>query len=376
MGAPKKYHFLFAVEMTGGNATYFQNLKDVIGVRDDIYSTWLPIETSPPELLARIPPISMNWTLKGGLVTRARVRALEKSGITFDAALFHHQVIATFLREFRRRVPLVISTDATPISFYQYANWYHSHVARPEGIAGQIKRIITRSVYDDAAFLLPFSTWTKRSLMKDYGISEEKISVVPPGINLRKWSSPRRDSSPARDEKRAIRLLFVGGDFLRKGGDLLAEIARREEFHRCEFHFVTRSFSGPRTDNISVHAGLEINSDQLIALYREADIFVLPTRADLTAQAICEAMAMCLPVISTDVGGNADVVIDGETGYLVPVDDESALLDRLRRLINNLELRTQLGQNARRLAESKFDLEKNAETIVEYLKKAAELKLR
>jgi glycosyltransferase involved in cell wall biosynthesis len=376
MDVPKKYHFLFAVEMTGGNATYFQNLKDVISIRDDVCSTWLPIELEPRELMARIPPISMNWTLKGGLVTRVRVRALERSGMIFDAAFFHHQVVATFLREFRRRVPLVISTDATPTSYYQYAKWYNSQVAHPDSIRGKLKLIVTRSVYNDAAFLLPFSNWTKRSLMSDYGVPEEKISVIPPGINLRKWSPPLRGSHPAKGEGQAVRLLFVGGDFLRKGGDLLIRIAGRDEFQRCEFHFVTQGFAGQHTNNVFVHAGLKVNSDRLIALYREADVFVLPTRADLTPQAICEAMAMGLPVISTDVGGNADVVIDGETGYLVPVDDEEALAERLGRLIHNPELRTQLGQNAKTLAESKFDLEKNAETIVEYLKKAAELRLQ
>jgi glycosyltransferase involved in cell wall biosynthesis len=374
MDVGKKYRFLFVIEMTGGNATYFQNLKDVISVRDDICSTWLPIELEPRELIARVPPISMNWTLRGGLVTRARVRALERSGLHFDAAFFHHQVVATFLHEFRRRVPLVISTDATPISYFQYAKWYGSRVAHPGSIAGKFKRAITRSVYKDASFLLPFSTWTKKSLMEDYGIPEEKISVIPPGINLKRWVSgqaPKRKLDSEKNGKRIVRLLFVGGDFLRKGGDLLLEIARREDFQQCEFHLVTRSFSGSLPSNLFVHTGVEINSDRLIGLYREADVFVLPTRADLTPQAICEAMVMGLPVVSTDVGGNADAVIEGETGYLIPVDDKDALADRLKRLVENSELRMHLGLNAKRLAESKFDLEKNAQAIIGCLVKAA-----
>jgi glycosyltransferase involved in cell wall biosynthesis len=377
MDTNKKYSFLFVVEMTGGNATYFQNLKDVISVRDDVCSTWLPVELEPRELIARVPPISMNWTLRGGLVTRARVRALERSGLHFDAAFFHHQVVATFLHEFRRRVPLVISTDATPVSYFQYAKWYSSRVADPESIAGKFKRAITRSVYKDASFLIPFSTWTKKSLMEDYGIPEEKISVIAPGINLKRWASGqarKRGSDSTGGIKRVVRLLFVGGDFLRKGGDLLLEIAAREEFQRCEFHFVTRSFRGSRPSNVFVHTGVEINSDRLIGLYREADVFVLPTRADLTPQAICEAMVMGLPVVSTDVGGNADAVIEGETGYLIRVDDKDALAGRLRSLVENPELRIRLGSNARRMGESKFDLEKNAAAIIDCLIKAANTK--
>jgi glycosyltransferase involved in cell wall biosynthesis len=108
--------------------------------------------------------------------------------LLFDAAFFHHQLVATLLHEFRRRVPIVISTDATPISYFRYARWYGSHGAHPESIAGKFKRAFTRSVYKDASFLLPFSTWTRKSLMEDYGIPGEKISVIPPGINLRRWS--------------------------------------------------------------------------------------------------------------------------------------------------------------------------------------------
>jgi glycosyltransferase involved in cell wall biosynthesis len=373
MRSKKKYRFLFAVEMTGGNATWFQNLKDAIGGREDVESTWLPIELQPKETIAHIPPISLNWTLKGGLVTRMRVRLLERSGLAFDAALFHHQVIATFLSgfasKFAKRVPTLISLDATPVSMLRYGQWYNTSVADPDSVVRQLKRSVTRSVYLNAAHLLPFSAWAKESLMKDYGVQEDKITVVPPSINLRKWRCVLSAFSGGPSKR--LRVLFVGGDFLRKGGDLLVRIARREEFQKFEFHFVTRSFSGTPGGNVFVHSDLGINSQPLIELYSTSDVFVLPTRADLSSWVLLEAMATGVPVISTKVAGIPEIVIDGQTGYLVEPDDEDTLVERLKMLLHNPELRRRFARTGRERVESHFNLEMNAEVIVERLKAAA-----
>jgi glycosyltransferase involved in cell wall biosynthesis len=369
----KKYHFLFGVEMTGGNAAWFQNLKDAIGEREDVDSTWLPIELEPRELIAHIPPISLNWTLKGGLVTRRRVRLLERSGLAFDAAYFHHQVIATFLcgfaRGFARRVPTVISLDATPASMLQYGYWYKTPVASPNSVIRKLKRSMTRSVYANAAHLLPFSAWARDSLIKDYGVRADKITVVPPSIDLHKWKYVPRTASEG--SQKPLRVLFVGGDFARKGGDLLSRIARREEFQNCEFHFVTRSFSGIPERNVFVHPSLGINSQPLIALYRMSDVFVLPTRADISPWVLLEAMATGVPALSTKTGAIPEIIVDGQSGYLVESDDEEALVDRLRMLLHDPELRRRFARNARERVERHFDLKRNAGVIVERLKLAS-----
>jgi glycosyltransferase involved in cell wall biosynthesis len=369
----KKYRFIFAVEMTGGNATWFLNLKDAISLREDVDSTWLPIELLPKETVARVPPISLNWTLKGGLVTRRRVRLLEKSGMRFDAALFHHHAIATFLSGFlggfARRVPSLISLDTTPISMIQFARWYATPVWSPDSVIGRVKHFITRSVYADAVHLLPFSAWAGQSLVRDYGMSADKITVVPPSIDLHKWKCFSRTARENSQEP--LRILFVGGDFVRKGGDLLLQVAKREEFRDCEFHFVTRSFAGDPGENCVVHSNVGINSEQLIALYCMSDVFVLPTRADLSSWAVVEAMATGLPVISTKVAGIPEIIVDGQNGFLIQPEDGGALVDRLRILLRDPGLRWQFGRNSRKRVELCFSLEKNAEMIVERLKLAS-----
>ena len=66
----------------------------------------------------------------------------------------------------------------------------------------------------------------------------------------------------------------------------------------------------------------------------EADIFVLPSRSEGFSNAIVEAMAASLPVIATDVGGNAEAVKDGVTGYIIPPEDPAALSGAIIRLLS------------------------------------------
>jgi glycosyltransferase involved in cell wall biosynthesis len=105
--------------------------------------------------------------------------------------------------------------------------------------------------------------------------------------------------------------------------------------------------------------------------YREADVFVLPCvvardgRRDVTPNAVIEAMAMKLPVISTPIAGLAEIVEHGTSGLLVPPEDSVALADEIERLTRNPALATKLGENARQRIESRFDADKN---VVERLR--------
>ena len=110
-------------------------------------------------------------------------------------------------------------------------------------------------------------------------------------------------------------------------------------------------------------------------LYDRADVFALPTQADFSpTNSICEAMAMGLPVISTNVGGLDEIVLHGKNGFIVPKDDVEALAGCLKRLGSDEKLRLRLGKNARAMAEERFDVEKNAKRIVDYMKEAVRMR--
>ncbi|MBM2839822.1 MAG: glycosyl transferase group 1, partial [Bacteroidetes bacterium] len=200
-----KYRFLFAGAMFGGNASLFESMREVVSARDDIESTWLLMESHPRELIARLPPFSWNWTLKGGLSMRSRVLAKEKEGAQFDAVFFNHLIPAIFLNEFRKRVPSIIAMDATPPLLDLYGKWYDVPPASKVKALEKLKYTLTRKAYLDARYLMPCSDWVAQSLRSDYDIPQEKIHMTPEGINLSKWKAPKRSAT----NQRPVRVLFI-----------------------------------------------------------------------------------------------------------------------------------------------------------------------
>jgi len=85
-----------------------------------------------------------------------------------------------------------------------------------------------------------------------------------------------------------------------------------------------------------------------------ADVFVLPSRSEGFSNAIIEAMAASLPVVATDVGGNAEAVKTGETGYIVPAENADALAAALDILLTDPQKARQMGAAGRRLVEENF----------------------
>ena len=88
-----------------------------------------------------------------------------------------------------------------------------------------------------------------------------------------------------------------------------------------------------------------------------SDIFVLPSRSEGFSNAIVEAMAASLPVVATNVGGNAEAVEDGVTGFIVPSDDPAALSAAIIRLISNPSQAKAMGEAGRNLVMEKFTTE-------------------
>ncbi len=314
---PQKRKYLFVSAPFGGIEVFCKNIQRVVDERDEIDASWIWIEYQPKEFISRIPPLSLNWTVKGGLVARSRVKKLVRAGGQFDAVFFNHTIPATFLSRFRKRVPMILSLDGTPQVLAPYSLWYRGREKKTAGIAASVKRCLIRNIYKDAVHIFAWSNLVRESLINDYEIDPDKISIVPPGIDLRLWTPVSGNTRTSDRRHQPIKILFVGGEFQRKGGDLLLRIAHREEFRNCEFHFVTRAFQGMLGSNCFVHDNVKANSTKLIDLYHKADLFVLPTRADLApTMAICEAMASGLPVVSTSVGGLEEIVKHGETGYI------------------------------------------------------------
>jgi glycosyltransferase involved in cell wall biosynthesis len=117
-----------------------------------------------------------------------------------------------------------------------------------------------------------------------------------------------------------------------------------------------------------VHNSLQPNTNELLQLYQNSDLFVLPSLGECFGIATIEAMAAGLPVIATSVGGTADIIDEGRNGYIVPCGDVAALSGAIGRIMTDESLRRQMARQSRMIAEERFDLRRNAHRTFEHLR--------
>lgn len=114
------------------------------------------------------------------------------------------------------------------------------------------------------------------------------------------------------------------------------------------------------------------SKEDISEVLRCFDIFVLPSLAEGISNTILEAMASGLPVVATKVGGNPELVIDGETGLLVPPSDPEAMAGALRSYVLNAELLSRHGRAGRQRVEENFSLLKMVEAYISVYDKTIE----
>ena len=112
-----------------------------------------------------------------------------------------------------------------------------------------------------------------------------------------------------------------------------------------------------KDNGLSDHAWLPGERNDIAELLRSLDIFVLPSKAEGISNTILEAMASGLPVIATRVGGNAELVIDGDTGFLVEKENAQEMAGALSMLTNDVGKRKQLSVAAYQRAQNQFSID-------------------
>ena len=368
----KHYNIGFVMEQALGHVTHHQNLARWVEDDATIGATWLPIPTQAGDRWERMPGVRGNWSLKASL--RAR-DALQTAGKTqaFDALLLHTQTVSLFALDWMRRVPSVISLDATPLNYDRVGAEY-GHQAGGEGWMERQKFRWYQRAFGAAAALTTWCEWAKTSLVNDYGVPASKITVIAPGVDMARWQFGAARQSGTAGGK--TRLLFVGGDFARKGGPELVDAFNAGLNRDCILDVVTKDADAIRdlggVDGVRVHQGLTANSTELCALYAQADMFVFPTRGDCMPLAVMEAMAAGLPVIATDVGALREEVEEGLSGLMVKPRDPNAIGEAVRALIADPARREQMGRAGRELAEQRFDACHNYNAILALLKTTAD----
>ncbi|HEX8969716.1 MAG TPA: glycosyltransferase family 4 protein [Chloroflexota bacterium] len=359
----------FVMEQALGHVTHYRNVRQVVDHEPSVSPTWLPIPYEVVGAARLVPMLRSNWSVRASW--RAR-RALQSMSATsaFDAVFFHSQVTSLFSLDVMHRVPSVISLDATPINYDSVAEPY-GHRPAGNSVLDRQKYQLNRRAFHAADGLVTWSDWARRSLADDYGVDSDKVRVLAPGACSKYFDIGRsRLAAAARDSDR-LRILFVGGDFKRKGGQLLLDLMRGPLGRTCELHIVTRATVPPQA-NVFVYSGIEPNSEPLLRLFANADLFVLPTYADCLAVVLEEAAAAALPVITTSVGALAEGVEEGESGLMVPAGDRRALEAAISALVDDAPRRERMARAAHALACRAFDADRNNRALLDYLHQVVE----
>lgn len=361
-------HIGLALEYSLGHVTHAQNLQQQLdGVSAVMPHSIRLAYDDNAQWWQRLPGIRSNWSLRASIGARLHLKRHQSK---LQGLFFHSQVTSLLSADLMQKIPSVVSLDATPLQ-YDALGASYSHGTGPAAIEAFKKKLNT-TAFRNASKLVTWSEWAKGSLVNDYGIDADKVVVIPPGINTERWNFGTRTPQDH------THLLFVGGEFYRKGGQTLLDAWRGLSpalRNRATLHIVTKTegIAGD-LDGIQLHYGLTPNSDALIDLYRLAGAFVFPSIGDCLPLAVLEALASGLPVLTTNVAALPEAVQHMESGMILPTDDVAAWTAALGDVISDAGLRNTWGVAAREYAIDHFDARKNYGRLVDVIKQCAERK--
>lgn len=104
--------------------------------------------------------------------------------------------------------------------------------------------------------------------------------------------------------------------------------------------------------------------DDIPELLSISDCFILTSRSEGLSCSIIEAMASGLAIVATNVGGNKELIKEGENGYLVPVDDSEVLAARVQQIVLNKAIKNQFGEMSSEIIRNQYSLDLMIENYI------------
>lgn len=217
------------------------------------------------------------------------------------------------------------------------------------------------------ATMVAVSQNLKQFIIEKVGVSPDRLKVIYNGVDALPYCK-EADVDQCRRElglPEGDRIVGVVGNLYPvKGHQYLIDSipAVLKECPDTSFVFAGRGQLEPELkeqvhrlglDKRVYFLGLRQDIPRILALL---DVFVLPSLSEGLSMAILEAMIAGKPVVATQVGGNPELVLDGETGFLVPPRDSQALASGLVTLLTNRQRAVQFAENGKRRAEGQFSL--------------------
>ena len=211
----------------------------------------------------------------------------------------------------------------------------------------------------------------RRVIVRSGGLPEEKVHVVYAGVDLERFDPAKADGARVRREwgiaPDESLVLQVGARLWKGWQDLVSATARLAgEFSKLKTAIVACEDDAKKAEVRAFAAGLGV-AERILPIGFRTDMPDVLAAADFVADlsyeglgitgTLREAMALGRPVVASAAGGNPELVVDGESGLLVPPRDPSALAEALRRLLLDPALAARLGRGGRERVEAGFSSE-------------------
>ncbi len=248
----------------------------------------------------------------------------------------------TEISELRTDIPLVAVGDCSMLQLFDY----YPATANISSLCKRDVERVERNALVRCAKIIFSSDWASDFCRQHYKVT---CDTVPFGANIEISEVPaRRSLGPG------CRLLVVGVDWVRKGGETAVEIHR--ELIRKSIDSTLTIVGMKPPNGVDAYADVQftyINKDseqgvrEYIELLRNADFLLLPTVADCTPIVIAEAFAAGLPVLATRTGGVASMIEEGVTGFLFEPKDSSSYAVRIMQLISEPAAYAEMSDNCR-----------------------------
>ena len=232
------------------------------------------------------------------------------------------------------------------------------------------KRQVYRYLLRRRTWFISVSQDAKRSTCETLGVLPERVKVVLNGIDLSCFAPPESGHGN-RDGDDTLIIGAAGRLTPEKGHRVLLGAARILAAERLSFRIRIAGEGSLREELLMTAAttGLADRVQLLGAVrdmatfYRGLDLFVLPSLSEGLPRAILEAMALGVPVVSSHVGGVAEVIVDGVHGFLVPASDADSLARAIRTVAMDRELRRKVALEGQRHVRSSFSSERVAREV-------------
>jgi glycosyltransferase involved in cell wall biosynthesis len=218
-----------------------------------------------------------------------------------------------------------------------------------------------RRLFRHAHKLLPWSERVRESLIRGYAVSADRIQILPPSM---------RDPGPPVNQSRPRpNLLFIGGDFRRKGGPELLEAWRSQLREHADLHVVTRD-AIPSEPGLHIHQGVEAGTAKWLELWTSADLFVFPSHLETFGIVLLEALAFGVPIVSARTGAAEELVQQDRNGALLKDTAPATIARTVIQLLRDPARRATMAISGRRTFKEHFDLNRNAHQLAGWLRES------